>query len=224
MRDREAAANALLLQARGALRSALLDGTPVFTIGIEVLPEAVVVEEGDAGLVRRGMLLGSNIAAAMREEGLPSAPGDVLEWPGAGPLFITGVLAPTGTVLDDLHVVMSEMLPTVAGTPDLAFWPGPDASAVPLYLATSTNLPPVLQGAFQSEMLPGPDGWSSMVGFHAAARLRAADASLRPGTPFAVSGLRLVAGAIPGSTRTVFDWFVMVPRSAIISDGKEVTS
>lgn len=79
------------------------------------------------------------------------------------------------------------------------------------------------KGFFPGHTVSKTEGWGAAVGFHAAARLPGEAPDLRRGSAFRVSGLRLTVAAILGATRTAFDWFVIVPRAAIVTDGKEVT-
>ncbi len=66
------------------------------------------------------VLLGSEEAAMMREEGLFENPGDLLQDLFGRPAMIAGVLPETGTLLDGLHFVSDEMFETTPAAVEMA--------------------------------------------------------------------------------------------------------
>jgi len=96
----------------GTTRMAFVDGIPKLFLGVADLnlPQ-LRAAEGKLTLQDDEMLLGTEEAAMMRQEGLFQKPGDVLkDFFGLPEVRIAGILAPTGTLLDSYHLVNSATL------------------------------------------------------------------------------------------------------------------
>jgi len=96
------------------VRSDMGEGKLFYKKGIdEAIPVALTVVEGDLaqyqlqsidGKSYTPVLIGSTEAAMMREEKLFSKPGDVIDGFFGSDVYIAGILAKTGTVLDMMHI------------------------------------------------------------------------------------------------------------------------
>lgn len=85
-----------------------------FILGIDSLDSAIALREGAASLPPKSVLLGSQEAMMMRREGEFANIGDPLkDFAGQEGYAVTGVLAPTGTVLDLAHIIARETLRTL---------------------------------------------------------------------------------------------------------------
>ncbi len=100
--------NAVLdFAATGTARVGYLDGAPKFFLGtVAALPVSAQAAEGSVALDDNAMILGATEAAMMRAEGLFANAGDGIDgFFGLQRMRVAGILAPTGTLLDDLHIV-----------------------------------------------------------------------------------------------------------------------
>jgi hypothetical protein len=95
------------LIAGGTTRVAYAGDTPkLFLAAPALVAPALKAQEGTLVLQDNEMILGSAEAAMMREENLFQQPGDVIvDFFGIPEMRIVGILAPTGTLLDEYHVV-----------------------------------------------------------------------------------------------------------------------
>ncbi len=88
----------------GDLRVAYAGDAPTLFLGTETLEYPVA--EGGSTLTDSTVFLGANEARRMRREKRFSQPGDVVrEFFGLPDVIVGGILSPTGTVLDDSHIV-----------------------------------------------------------------------------------------------------------------------
>ncbi len=82
-----------------------------FILGVDQLGKALKVTEGSATIPVHGVLLGSQEGFMMRRENEFSNIGDPLkDFAGQKSYSVTGVLAPTGTVLDLAHITQKTAL------------------------------------------------------------------------------------------------------------------
>lgn len=91
-----------------------VNGDTEFVLGVDALGKILSFSEGSDVLALSGTVLGSQEAFMMREEKEFSEIGDTLEdFAGKTGYAVTGILAPTGTVLDLTHIVSKEALRTL---------------------------------------------------------------------------------------------------------------
>ena len=106
MPDKSAAGLSATLIAGGSTRVAFAGETPKLFLGGGTSVPASWRRKGTLALSDNEMVLGAAEAAMMREEGLFQQPGDVLkDFFGLPTMRIVGILEPTGTLLDNYHVV-----------------------------------------------------------------------------------------------------------------------
>jgi Cu+-exporting ATPase len=126
----------------GTVRVAFAGDTPKLFLNATSIPEQYEIAEGGRLLREDTVIIGANEARMMREENLFERPGDVLkDFFGIPEMFVVGVLAPTGTILDDMHVVTSVTQQKLQATGSLhviddvgatkLFFPVSDAEDIP---------------------------------------------------------------------------------------------
>jgi len=79
-------------------------GTPKLFAAVNTLPADFAIGSGSADMSNRGVVIGSDEAKMMQEEGLFKNVGDVLSsFFGAKNVTVVGILKPTGTLADSYH-------------------------------------------------------------------------------------------------------------------------
>ncbi len=207
-----------LLAGKTAKISLSPDGLPLITVGVQEIPANVRVAEGKADLSPKTLVVGSDVAAAMRRERLFTDVGDGLAWPGLGLVRIGGILAPTGTFLDQAHIVSLTELPGVDGKPDLLFRQEPFGEILPIYLLDSSNTPSVLANDLtpQRGAITFDDGSQALpvsVGYDAARMMRASGMTPALRGRFDLMGIPVVTVSLPKATMTAYDMMAFVPRA-----------
>ena len=82
------------------------EGNPKLFLGVDNLPDFIKIGEGVSVLGNDEMIIGYNEAMMMRKENLIKGPGDSLtNFFGLSSVKIVGILKPTGTLVDDYHIV-----------------------------------------------------------------------------------------------------------------------
>lgn len=85
---------------------AFAENFPKLFIGVDKLPESIKLTEGSADLTGEGnVIIGAKEAAMMKEEGLiKGINSEIPDFFGLKKLKVVGILAPTGTILDEYHI------------------------------------------------------------------------------------------------------------------------
>jgi len=82
------------------------DGNPKLILSVDNLPKDLKASSGSLALNENEIILGSNEAMMMKKEKLITGVGDSLkDFFGLTSVKIVGILAPTGTLIDDYHFV-----------------------------------------------------------------------------------------------------------------------
>lgn len=207
-----------LLAGKTAKISLSADGLPLITVGVKEIPANMRVAEGTRSLTEKTLIVGSDVAAAMRRERLFADVGDRLAWPGLGSVRVGGVLAPTGTFLDQVHIVSLAELPSVDGKPDLLFRQEPFGEILPIYLLDGSNTPAVLgeQLSPQRASITLEDGTQVLpvsIGYDAAAMMRASGMTVATRSRIDLMGVDGVTVGLPKATMTAYDMMAFVPRA-----------
>ena len=104
----------------GTLRVAYADNAPKLFLGMQddiALPE---IAEGTGALTDNGIIIGDSEARMMREEKLFTKTGDrIKDFFGLPEITVIGILAPTGTILDNVHIVRRGTLKKMTTVADL---------------------------------------------------------------------------------------------------------
>jgi len=207
-----------LLAGKTAKISLAADGLPLITVGVVAIPANVRVSEGSAQLSTKTMVLGSDVAAEMRRERAFADVGDRLDWPGLGSVRVGGILAPTGTFLDQVHVVSLTELPSVDGKSDLLFRQQTFGEILPIYLLDPSNAPAVLADQLtpQRSSITLDDGGQALpvaFGYDAATMMRDSGMKVALRSGIDLMGIPAVTVGLPKATMTAYDMMAFVPRA-----------
>jgi len=207
-----------LLAGKTAKISLSADGLPLITVGVAKLPASIRVSEGTSTLAPKTLVIGSDVAAAMRRERTFADVGDRLAWPGLGQVQVGGILAPTGTFLDQVHVVSLTDLPAVEGKPDLLFRQEPFGEILPIYLLDEQNVPALLADQLtpQRSSITLDDGTEALpvaFGYDAAAMMRESGMTVASRGRIELMGIPAVTVGLPKATMTAYDMVAFVPRA-----------
>ncbi len=94
-----------------------VDNNPKLFLSVDDFPREVRLSEGTMDINNDEMVIGYNEAMMMKKEKLIKEPGDNLkDFFGIGSMKVVGVLKPTGTMLDDYHLVNRDTLARITGT------------------------------------------------------------------------------------------------------------
>ncbi len=194
-------------------------GAPLLTVGVDAIPSSIGAAEGTLDLSGKTIVFGAMSAADMRQERLFTRVGDSIAWPGLGDVRIGGVLRPTGTLLDLLHVVSSENLGSIEGNDDVTLVQLASGEILPLLAVDETNIPapfandvapsrPIVQ-TMEGLALPAVLGWD------AAMLLEEQGMRVDAREPFPFGDMRVVVVAQPKKTMTAYDRMIVVPRAGL---------
>ncbi|MDD5054788.1 MAG: heavy metal translocating P-type ATPase [Candidatus Peribacteraceae bacterium] len=142
-----------LFTTTGVPKLIIVNDDAEFVLGVDSLSPALTVQEGSAVIGTRGVVLGSEEAANMREEKEFTRIGDRLkEFAGRPGYAVTGILAPTGTILDRAHITRKPTLNLLPSGTVLQVID--DLGALKLFYAGDTELlPEVIRNEFPQSPL-----------------------------------------------------------------------
>lgn len=84
------------------------------------LPNELKLKSGTIDFTNNGVVLGYSEASMMIQEGLIKGVGSELsDFFGVSKIRITGILEPTNTFLDDIHIMNSETFDTIKLSEDI---------------------------------------------------------------------------------------------------------
>jgi Cu+-exporting ATPase len=123
----------LFIESRGKV--AFAENTPKLFLEVEPYETlGITLTEGRALIGPNEMIIGYDEAQMMKEEGLIKGAGDVLpDFFGLGEMKVTGILAKTGTDVDQYHLVSSETLDRIDGKAVIRTTVAPDDSSKVFY-------------------------------------------------------------------------------------------
>ncbi len=134
----------------GAKINFAMEEPKLFLSADELKGEDLVAQEGTLMLGMDQMVLGSSEAEMMLKEGLIEKPGDVInDFFGVPQMEVAGILEPTGTVIDNFHLVDSATFARLDTFANLKVVEA-DGTLKFFYLVESGNVPEVFQGIFDS--------------------------------------------------------------------------
>lgn len=117
-------------------------GIPKIAVAGEALPRGLRFREGGADFSDYGVVLGSAEAAMMLREGLIKGVGsEIPNFFGVPKIRVAGILEPTGTFLDETHVVGSETYRTLRMPEVLRFATSPSGTEKAFYLYGMETVP-----------------------------------------------------------------------------------
>ncbi len=117
-------------------------GFPKMMTSSATLPNGIKFRSGTADFSDGGLVLGYNEASMMIQEGLiPGVGAELTDFFGVPKVRITGILEPTNTYLDDMHIVSMETLATMKLGEDLLITESPLGELSFYYLYNESNIP-----------------------------------------------------------------------------------
>ena len=136
--------DAIALNARLAGGESKIDfgeGKPKLFLKADVLPSALTIKEGTKNLGDNEMIVGAAEGAMMKKAGLIKGVGDSLkDFFGVPSMKVVGILKPTGTMIDDYHLVNSATFAALGTVAEVKY-----VSEVlvmkDFYFVTATNTP-----------------------------------------------------------------------------------
>lgn len=117
-------------------------GFPKVMVTNDSLPGGLRFKAGSADFSNGGVVVGSAEAAMMVKEGLIQGVGSELKgFFGSGDVRIAGILEPTGTFLDEVHVMGKDSFEKISFGKDLWFGETPTGDLKVFYGYDETNVP-----------------------------------------------------------------------------------
>lgn len=132
---------------------AFAENFPKLFLGVDKLPELIKLSEGSLDLSGEGnVILGAKEAAMMEEEGLIKGVGsEISDFFGLPKIKIVGILAPTGTILDEYHFFSKASFTGLnKAKDDILITETPLEDLKIFYLYDSNNIPQVLGSIINS--------------------------------------------------------------------------
>ncbi len=199
---------------------AFAENNPKLFLGIDKLPDSIQLSEGSGDLsVEGGVIIGSKEAAMMKEEGLiKGVNSEIPNFFGLSKLRVVGILAPTGTFLDEYHLFGKASFASLTkANDDLLVIESPLADLELYYLYDSSNVPKAISASINpaktTYIIDGVTYLSAIYGYDEAQSMMA-DKEFQKvfdiikdeyGSNFIVTGL-------PKKTLTSLDMMHFVPR------------
>lgn len=194
--------------------------SPELYLGVDRLPDSLKLSEGTADLSgNSSVVLGSQEASMMIEEGEIKGVGSEISIPSTfSKLKVVGILAPTGTVLDDYHIFNKTSLSGLTeAKDDLLVTETPLEDLKVFYLYDSNNVPNALVSlinpAKTSYSIDGETYLSTIVGYDEAKMMM--DENLfkkRFDTIKGFFGNNIIVTGLPKKTLTTLDMMHFVPK------------
>lgn len=199
---------------------AFAENFPKLFVGIDKLPESIKLAEGNADLSTPGnVVIGAKEAAMMIEEGLiKGVNSEIPNFFGLSKLKVVGILAPTGTILDDYHVFSKASLSGLTKASDnLLVTETPLEDLKVFYLYDGNNVPQALSSfinpAKNSYSIDGETYLSATVGYDEAKMMM--DENLfkkKFDTIKGFFGNNVIITGLPKKTLTSLDMMHFVPK------------
>lgn len=199
---------------------AFAENFPKLFVGIDKFPESIKLEEGSGDLSGQGnVVLGAKEAAMMKEEGLiKGINSEIPDFFGLTKLKVVGILAPTGTILDEYHIFSKANLAdlTKAGD-DLLVTETPVEDLKMFYLYDNNNVPEALSSlinpAKTSYSIDGVTYLSTVIGYDEA-RMMIEEKIFQKkfDTIKGLFGNNVIITGLPKKTLTSLDMMHFVPK------------
>ena len=136
--------------ASGQTKINFAEGNPKLFFGTDNLPQVVSVGEGTLVLNNDEMIIGYSEAAMMKEEGLIQGVGDSLtNFFGLPTVKVVGILEPTGTIIDDYHILNLATFTKMTTSADVKFVAENEVIKI-FYFLNGSNTPEKLQQNIQN--------------------------------------------------------------------------
>ena len=194
---------------------------PKLFIGVDQLSGVIKLAEGSSDLQEQGsVVLGAKEAAMMIEEGLIKGVGsEIFDFFGLSKLKVVGILAPTGTILDEYHVFSKATLTDLTkAKDDLLVAETPLEDLKLFYLYDNDNVPKALNtlinSAKTSYTIDGTSYFSTVIGYDEAAMMMEEKLFQKKyNTIKGFFGNNIIITGLPKMTLTSLDMMHFVPKA-----------
>jgi hypothetical protein len=196
------------------------ENLPKLFVGVNKLPESIMLAEGFSDLSEQGsVILGAKEAAMMTEEGLISGiNSEIPDFFGLPKLKVVGILAPTGTILDEYHIFSKDSLEGLTkANNDFLITETPLEDLKLFYLYDSANIPKALDSlinpAKTSYTIDGTKYLSTVIGYdEAKMMIKEKLFQKKFDTIKDLFGNNIIITGLPKKTLTSLDMMHFVPR------------
>jgi Cu+-exporting ATPase len=114
------------------------EGNPKLFMNVSIDSKKLPVQEGRAVVNNDEMVVGYEEAMMMKKEKLIQKPGDVLtDFFGIPKMKVVGILAPTGTLLDQYHFMNTQTFQRIEGFPNVSTSTTPDGAEKAFYMVVA---------------------------------------------------------------------------------------
>lgn len=200
---------------------AFAENFPKLFVGIDKLPESIKLEEGTADLSAPGsVVIGAKEAAMMKEEGLIRGVGsEIPNFFGLQKMKVVGILAPTGTVLDEYHVFSkADLSGLTKANDDLLVTETPLEDLKLFYLYDSNNVPEALNSLINPVkslyLIDGVTYLSTAIGYNEAKMMMEEKLFQKKFDTFKnFFGNNIIVTGLPKKTLTSLDMMYFVPKA-----------
>lgn len=164
------------------------------------------------------MIVGSAEARMMINEGLIKQVGDELpDFFGAGRIRVTGILKPTGTFLDDAHILSGSNYQKLIFGENLLIIKTPEEELDFFYLYDSLSIPPLMKNSIdpkkETSTVNGKEYLNIIIGYDdAQIMLRDKKFSRLYDTLSDEQGSNVIVTGLPKKTFTPLDMMHFVPK------------
>lgn len=196
---------------------------PKLFLGVDKIPSELKLAEGSIDLSQPGnVVIGSQEAAMMIEEGLIKGVGsEIPDFFGLPKIKVVGILAPTGTILDEYHILSSSSLNgLVKANNDILITETPLEELKAFYLYDSNNIPQslfsVINPAKTTYSIDGVDYLPVTIGYDEAKMMKEEKLfSKKYDTIKNFFGRDVIVAGLPKKTLTSLDMMHFVPRQFV---------
>ncbi len=206
------------------------NGFPKIMIDATKLPSWLKVRNGSIDFSNGGTVLGYAEAQMMIREGLIAWVGSELpDFFWAPKVRITGILEPTNTFLDDVHIMSSETFATVTLPENILITETPVGDLKIFYLYDESNIPTPLQSIINPKKnlytLSGKDYLPAYVGYTEASMMIEERLILKKyDTLSGFFGNNVIIAGLPRKTYTILDMMHFVPKVFALNYKKNLQS
>lgn len=192
-------------------------GLPKVFFGSDTLPVGLEAKTGTIDVSGNNMLVGYSEAQMMIAEGLIKRVGDELpDFFGAGRIRVAGILKPTGTFLDDAHILSTANHSKLIFREDLLVIETPKEEMKYFYLYDTKNIPSLLKSAIDpgktSYTIDSKEYMSVYIGYNEARMMIEEKLiSKKSDTIAGLFGNDIIVAGLPKKTFTSLDMMHFVP-------------
>ena len=199
---------------------AFAENFPKLFLGVDKLPESIKLAEGSLDISSEGnVILGAKEAAMMEEEGLIKGIGsEISDFFGLSKIKIVGILAPTGTILDEYHIFSKASLAGLTkANDDILITETPLEDLKIFYLYDGNNIPQALTSVINPTktvyVIDGVNYLSTYVGYDEAKMMMEEKLFQKKyDTIKGLFGSDIIISGLPKKTMTGLDMMHFVPK------------